>query len=500
MSLAPHSRLFVNFPEALPGQFIFFDRSQVRASDLEPLRDGWSRVQIGNFEIHRAPELPIVRCRGDDGEVVGFFLGYPIDFDAATAVSTELVLPSALISSGGLGHWVEQHIYRFAGRFVFVLTWQGHSRVYLDAAGSLPVVYDADARLVGSTAGAIYGPQEFIERFDDGIFDRLNLLDGGWFPGRLTAHRGLQRLTCNFYLDLESWQPQRHWPSDMKHNPDPDAASLMLGEEIRKGVRAYLALGSCCMALTGGHETRLLLSTVRNSVQSMTFFCLSETEPGRDQVISSRLARRFGLRLRFIQFPEVTDQEAIDWMARTGFCAAEHRYRYKGVKQLNEFNYCIGGSAGEVGRGFFWRPGDGARPLTAPEIYSRLGLPSCLAAEKAVADWTATLPTKDPLLQLDLAYLELRMSCWFAVQTYGSIGPKQAYPMISRRVFRRMLEVPPSHRRANEWILCVIRSFWPELLTVPINSLGPFREAVRTIVRAVRRPSLVARRLRRRFG
>ena len=63
-----------------------------------------------------------------------------------------------------------------------------------------------------------------------------------------------------------------------------------------------------------------------------------------------------------------------------------------------------------------------------------------------------------------------------------------------------MLELPPEWRRENRWILSVIRAFWPELLLVPINNLGPIREAFRSLQRVIRKPSLVTRRLKRRFG
>lgn len=500
MSIASHSRSFVNFPEAIPGQFILFDREHPATSGVQSPRDGWSRDDVDGVRVFRSPELPLLRCRNGRGDLIGFFIGHPVDFEAASAIVDDVSLADPPEDVAAIDAWVEEQVYRFAGRYAFVLTWKGATRLYLDAAGSLPVVYDSDACLAGSTAGAIYSRDEFLKRFDGDLFDRMEILGGGWFPAALTPHQGLQRLLCNFYLDLKTRSTHRHWPIEIRQSADGPSASIRAGEEIRRGVMAYHRLGSCCMALTGGHETRLLLSTVREFRDSTEFFFLSDAAGGRDRIITARLAREFGLKLRVIPFPEVSDDEAVQWMARTGYCAGEHRYRYKAIQQLAEFDYCLGGSAGEVGRGFFWRAGDGSGPLDAQQIYTRLGLPPCPAAEQAVADWANTLPTADPLLQLDLAYLELRMSCWFAVQTYGSVGPKQAYPMISRQVFARMLEVPVDYRRGNRWILDVIRAFWPELLNVPINNLGRVRETVRLVRRAVGQPSLVVRHLKRRFG
>jgi hypothetical protein len=254
------------------------------------------------------------------------------------------------------------------------------------------------------------------------------------------------------------------------------------------------------MALTGGNESRLLLSLARGWARSIHFVCWYDKRRSRDRVISERLAAMFGLNVRFLQFPGVSEDEANEWMARTGYCAAENRYRYKITGLLDEFDRMIGGLGGEIGRGFFWRTGDGDRPMTAADIYRRLALPSHPDAEAAVAAWFRTLPTTEPLLQLDLAYLEVRMSCWASVSAYAAIGPRQVYPMVSRDVYTRMLTLPPEWRRNTRWFLKTIETNWPELLSVPINNLGPVREALRSLRRVIRQPSLVARRLKRRFG
>ena len=490
----------VNFPHAILGQFILMNASEATTLKPHPLRGSWIEHEIEGIYLATAPGLGVIQCQTADGRTIGFFIGDPVDFTEGCLVLDERKVTEPPAGLDELERWIEETVYRYGGRYVFVLTSGPVKRVYVDAAGSLPLVYDKERKVAGSTAGAIYDEDEFADRFDAALFDRMRLLEGGWFPAGLTPHRGLQRLLANFYIDLADWTTHRHWPRDIEQNSDGPAAAERLGSSIRKGTRTFLTSGRSCLALTGGHETRLLLATAREWASSAVFFCLSDADAARDRLISSRLARRFGLNLRILPFPQVTDAEAEQWMARTGYCAGEHRYRYKGVQQLDDFDFRIGGTAGEVGRGFYWRPGDGDAALTARDLYARLALPADPTAEQAVANWFDTLPTRDPLLQLDLAYLELRLSCWFAVQTYGSIGPSHAYPLISREVFTRMLQLPAEWRRANRWMIAVIRSFWPELLEVPINDLGRVRETIRLVQRAVRRPSLVARRLKRRFG
>lgn len=493
------SKSFVTFPTAIPQQFIIANAGHPTLIEDHPLRSGWERHDLGAVQLLASPDVRIVRCRLPDGTLAGVFIGEPIDVAARQAVRGDVVLPEPT-SADAIDAWVEEQIYRFGGTYLFVLAFAGVRRVYLDADGFMPAVYDPDRRVAGSTAAAIYQRHDYLQKFDAELFDQLNILGGGSFPAGLTAHSGLKRLLCNFYLDLQDWAVRRHWPSgEFSHSAHPEQAARELGQAIRAGVDSYLQSGSTCIALTGGNETRLLLSLLRDSTPSLQFVCFRDAATARDCTIADRLAHRFGLNLRYLRFPAVTDDEANEWMARIGYCAGEHRYRSKAGEALREYRYFIGGLGGEIGRGFLWRPSDGDEPISPADIYKRLMLPPCPPAEKAVAEWFETVPAGHPLFLLDIAYLELRMCCWAAVQAYGTIGP-HVHPMVSREIFTRMLELPPSWRRENRWMRFLIEDSWPELLSIPINSLGSIREAVRSAKRVIRQPSLLVRRWRKRFA
>jgi hypothetical protein len=493
------SKSFVTFPSAIPQQFIIANAQDPALTEDHPLRAGWDRHDLGAVHLLASPDVRIVRCDLADGSLAGVFIGEPIDVAARRSVQGGVILPAPK-SIDEIDAWVEEQIYRFSGTYLFVLAFAGVSRVYLDADGFMPLVYDPARRVAGSTAAAVYRRDDYLQKFDAELFDQLNILGGGSFPAGLTAHSGLKRLLCNFYLDLQAWTVRRHWPNgEFSHSPHPEQAARELGQAIRAGVDSYLQSGPSCIALTGGNETRLLLSLLTDSAQSLQFVCFRDAATARDCTIAERLARRFGLNLRYLRFPPVTDDEANEWMARIGYCAGEHRYRSKAGEALRGYRYFIGGLGGEIGRGFLWRPTDGDEPVSPTDIYKRLMLPPCPPAEKAVAEWFETVPAGHPLFLLDIAYLELRMCCWAAVQAYGTIGP-HVHPMVSREIFTRMMELPPSWRRKSRWMRFLIEDSWPELLSIPINSLGSFREAVRSAKRVMRQPSLLARRWRKRYA
>ncbi|HXU22245.1 MAG TPA: hypothetical protein VN788_16830 [Verrucomicrobiae bacterium] len=488
-------------PSSIPGQFIILAGQDEVHLGPNPLRDGWTRYEVGAFRVFAAPEVPVIRCKNADGSTFGIFLGEPLNLEESRFLSGDELFGQLPPGGAEIAQWIEKHVYRLAGRYIFVLSTRDVHRVYLDVDGFLPLVYDPSLRIAGATAGAIYDSNQYLSSFDSELFEALNLLNGGWFPAGLTAHHGLRRLMCNFYLDLESWTASRHWPTGGIEAADDAHSTLKrISASTQRTLVTYLEQRSCCMALTGGNESRLLLSLARSNAQSIPFICWYDKQGARDAEISENLAAKFGLNLTFLGFPSVTEDEATEWLARIGYCATENRYRYKVSARLSGFDCMIGGLGGEIGRGFFWRRGDENRSLTPRDIYKRLALPPHPRAASAVDSWFQTLPTCEPLLQLDLAYLEVRMSCWAAVQAYGGIGPRQVYPLVSREVYSQMLALPPSWRRNNRWVTEIIGRHWPDLLAVPINNLGPLREAARLAARVARKPSLIVRRWRRRFA
>ena len=72
--------------------------------------------------------------------------------------------------------------------------------------------------------------------------------------------------------------------------------------------------------------------------------------------------------------------------------------------------------------------------------------------------------------------------------------------MMSRDSVEAMLSLPPAARRTNGLILTGIRIAWPELLDLPINRYGDWRDRFRLARRALSEPRLIVKKLRKRFG
>lgn len=449
------------------------------------------------------PEVRVAKVADASGREIGALLGRPVDWRGRKTVKDVLRLPEDAPDVSGIDGFIERHVLSLAGSFVFILDMPGARRVYLDVCGTMPAVFDAEKRLAGATAPAVLGEEAIGPRFDEEAYRFLSIEKEGWFAAGLTAHAGLERLIANHYLDLDTFAQQRHWPlKQIEITTDPEAACRRIATASRAVIDAVMDAGQTAQCLTAGSETRLLLSLVKDIAQNIEFLTVDVPVADLDIARAKALSERFGLSLRILPYVEATEAERDVWLARAGYAiGGANLWQHPSVRPLDDYECLIGGSGGETGRGFFWRPGDTADTVIDAEgLVPRFGMPTHPKMRDAVAKWLEGVAGFDPFLQLDLAYLELRMSCGPFAQGYSSPKHHNIHPLISRECFEAMLTLPMDWRRDNRMVLGTVRQFWPELLEQPINRYGDWRDQARLVKRALQDPSLIVKKLRKRFG
>jgi len=486
----------ITYPESFDGQFL------IGAEPL-PHRPDARTHRLQTLHLQAIGTLPVLKVSDRDGRPLGALLGYPVDYRKGAVLTGDVRLDEALGSTEEVEAFVERHIYGLGGSFVFVLDCHGLRRLYLDADGSMSAVYDPERQLCAATAGLLLDPDAYDRRFERELYEFLDVRRDGWFPAGLTAHRGISRVLCNHYLDLQGGKQHRHWPlAQISITADPDDACRRITRTVAQTVQALRNAGPIAFALTAGNETRLILAACREMSADLEFVTISGVETRLDAVRAKELADRFGLQHRLLPIRMADDAAAEQWHARAGHCIGGPNMRsFPTIASLTDLSFYIGGLGGEIGRGFFWRPTDTENTvLSAHDIAVRFGMPLHDRVVAAVEDWMKSVCGFDVFLQLDLAYLELRMGCWAFAQAYSTPHVKHIHPLISREAFTAMLSLPPEWRRSNRMITRGIELAWPELLDMPINRYGDHRDYTRLVGRALRNPHLIVRKLRKRFG
>lgn len=461
-----------------------------------PTPEGARRIALRTLKLDVFPGVAVSEVRDAAGALIGVLIGVPVDLDARAVIENGGTYAIAEPLSGNLDAFIERHIYRLAGSFIFVLDVEERRAAYLDANGSLSLVYAPEKGIAAATTGLLLDDEEYVERFQEDLYVAFDLAHDGWFTGGMTAHRGVRRLLCNHYLDFDTAEAVRHWPTEPVAERTPDDAIAIINGEVLATTQALLKSGPVAVALTAGNETRALLAIYRDIRSELTFVTLDAPGYDLDLQRAKELAARYGLKHLILSPKRATPAGVVSWQYRVGHnITGNNMTGHPTIAPLAPY-YFVGGLGGEVGRGFLWLNADEDTVIDAGNIIDRLKLPRHPVIMQEVETWLATAPKYSSLFLLDLAYIELRMSCWAFAQSYASADVVKIYPLISRNVYDAMLSLPPESRRANGMIRLSIDAAWPDVLDLPINRYGDYRDQLQPLMRAIRRPHKAWKKVR----
>lgn len=469
------------------------------------LSDTLGDISLGHLYLSLGDGLEVISILDACGDSVGKLIGFPIDLEAGRVLARGDTITSQL-SADNLETFVEHLFERLAGRFLLLVDHGGHLRIYADGSAQVPCVYDPDLRIAAASAHAVWGGAEYDRRLNKSLFEQLNIQGEGWFPAGLTAHEGLFRLLPNHYLDLHSWQVQRHWPkADLVLCDDPHQVTRELTDIVRQQV--YILLRSSkkvAQAMTAGRETRALLACAKPYAKDVTFVTVSgEQGYQTDTLIAQKIITDLGYEHRSLPVQMATEGGLSLYMHRGGHCVGDTNARtHPSVRPLYDEGYCfVGGSGGEVGRGFFWRPSDTSEmSITAKDLIARMGLPAAPLLTEKMEHWVRALPTRNAFFAMDLAYIEHRMGAWGGAQFCSDPTLVRFAPLVNRRAIRLLLSLPEDWKRSSRLFEDILQHNAPELLAYPFNSLGKWRDRAAKLQRALHNPHIIRKKIRKLFG
>jgi len=163
-----------------------------------------------------------------------------------------------------------------------------------------------------------------------------------------------------------------------------------------------------------------------------------------------------------------------EWLFRTGSSVGEERgwLACTTYKQLPTGCANLIALAGEVARGYYWRPDDTEQTTVgADRLLAMFRAGQHPLSRSAISAWLDSLPFRDPFLTLDLFYIEQDLGCWGGVYpyAYAQDGRFQIFPLCHRQVIEAMLSLPTAVRAPDFLARRVLEREWPELLDYPIN-------------------------------
>ncbi len=459
-------------------------------------------INISGVYIYHSKTANRIYVEDQNDNIIGVMIGVVIDYKNEKVIHNKITLD---IDDVNYIDSIESQIYMFCGTWVFVLCTDRYKRLYLDSCGSYSSVYESTKKIAASTVGQILNDEEFIEKFDEYLYTELNITNFGWIPAGLTAHHGMHRLICNHYLDLQTWKSVRHWPvNKFIQNNEIIDISRKIAEIIQSTVVALLNDGGTCLTLTGGKDSRLILSGIKNIKDKVALATINL--PGSElDVYLAKIIAASDKDLKHMVYPPIkaTKQRRNEWLYNASYCVGGvNQYYSPSIGPLSKYKYLVGGAAGEIGRAFLWRESDTKEmTISAAMLISRLGLKYNKKIEVEIGKWLYELNEHDAFTVLDLAYAELRVSSWAFAQSYSYEGRgvvTQISPFVNRELISLLFTLPAKARRDELYVYEGISSLWPELLYIQFNKFNDYRDYIQ-IIKKIFIPGMLVSKLRKVF-
>ncbi|WP_440708394.1 hypothetical protein [Herbiconiux sp. YIM B11900] len=439
------------------------------------------------WNISVSPNLPLTRITAH-GSVVGWILGWLILEDGRFSYED-----GALDMPEPGREEFEDALYGRAGRWACFVEINGSLQVYVDPSASLGVVYRGEDESIASTTSILnWGDSD---SFTPERYSRRVLGKNQFFPSGLTSDARIRRVLPNHRLDTSNWRTTRHWPTKaltrFTSGAEVESATERIAASTKAVMDALLEHGTIIVPMTSGRDSRIIMSSLRGQLDRCEFFTFRYHDFRKaDGPYAEVVSRKYSLNHRLVTIPTPSDDDRRIYLEAVGYDANEGKARdfYLAAASLPSDRGWVTGYVGEVGRGYFWRPEDGATIPATDDLLARLRLNHTAENAGAVESWVRDAVYADTRQMLDLLYLEQRQGAWASTQLYGAAPFRfSIIPMNTRHTIQDMLRLPVDYVLGGQMPRDIARHGWPELAALPYDRRPGMRGRIDYALFRVRR-------------
>ncbi|MFY0596799.1 MAG: hypothetical protein JXQ85_10250 [Cognatishimia sp.] len=450
--------------------------------------DSWRAQPVGPWILQHCPLLRVTPIVDAKRETVGHFIGIGID-DSGDAIIDALKIGA---HEGAPDFWskFEQKVETIAGRYALVVVSGDDQRMYFDNALDQSVVFNPSEDLIASSVTlAATG-----ELADNPLFDHNAVLSGDlYFAFEHTRDARVFRTRPNHYLDLKTFTQTRHWPNENTPFDTPRNERADVIEQIEARLKTILngliRNFDCCLPVSGGKDSRLLLSLAKDSLGDLTRVFTHATNHNTlvDAYIGSQLCNRLGLEHSVINTrgndyedlttDTLTSQRFIRFAYRTGFEAGTRDPRAGLADALSPKHEVLlrGNLLGLIGAQQYARPLLDA-PFNIHFALSRLRLAPQVTNETIMQwgpsyfEWMSTLPKAAHNRIYDMAFTELVQPHALGALLNGSTNSFYVNPFNDRSLLHNAMRLRPKFRHTNRVYEIIQERTAPELGDIPFTT------------------------------
>jgi len=464
---------------------------QFQFGPSQPFQAECSSFEIDGNTLHIGKGLNLTLLENNQNKTVGCLIGFAYHAGQGAFLSTDAECASnnRLVVTD-ITDLETNQLPLLGGSFVLFTFGELPKRIYPDHAASIPVYFHEKSCHAASSISLLLNQSEYDEMFDLSLHNRILGGDqpGAWIPGTLTAHKNIKRLLPNHYLDLADLETKRYWPLAFTERTflPIDEASDRIVNAMSAFIEASCTSFKVAHTLTAGYDSRLLLATSKNCLDKTEFFTMETKGNAIDVDLSEMLSKKLGFRHRSIPIIQSTKEQQDTWNHLVGNVVNEiNKDIFPTLNQINEENFIVTGTCGEVGRCFLYKRDAqeiNTKQVSAENLCSRLKLQKQPEILRDFDEWLKKLPALPTSTLLDLAYLELRCASWGMSQNPMQNEIKyNLYPFTLRPVIEAFIFTSAQNKKDGRLFDHCIQMSWPELSAFPINRYGNYRDLWNTI-------------------
>lgn len=438
---------------------------------------GWRSLPVGGRMLHAGAALPAAPIYDADSSLVGWLLG--IAMHPEHGPLNTLTIPESA-RAAAFADVLEQHVSEMAGRYVVIVSTGRISRVYHDPVGDLPVIFDPETGLVGSALSVML---DRSVRLVPDMAARAVLKGRRHIGFGRTLDAAARYCLPNHYLDLDTMQTVRYWPTDDTDfdvtRAESEAVTTQIIDRLRGNITALTRNFDTIMPLTGGRDSRMLLACTMPDVSDIRSFVCHRFNgvSRRDAQAGKAMADRFDLPFQQFFKKERASADLRDLRLRMGWSG--HRAESRAITSMNDYpadHLVLRGQIMELLRATQWQDEVWRKPIEPEYLVQRAGILGRDAAPEARATalaemqaWLDGLPERARPRAPDLAWMEFKLSHYQGSYFMGFHRNFFINPFNDRYLIRRGAAMRPAKRKDDTVVTEIIAQAAPDLLDFPFN-------------------------------
>jgi len=454
-----------------------FRNQYVLSRDASHHYPGWNKQHLSGWVLHYGTALPVCLIKDIKGKHVGFLLGHALTAQSEV-IRGEFIIPEQC-ASPSFADIADSHITELSGRYLAILLYEKIERIYCDPVSDLPLLYDAETSMAASSLGLLLERDMKLNT----RFSIRNVLKSKQALGlQHSLDEKIKRGVSNHYLDLSDFSLHRHWPPQDMEFETPSKGIPGKIDELTERLQANLAALTqnfqCTMPLTGGQDSRILLSCMLPNIDQLDELSIYRFHnPSRiDSKIAKKIADHLKIPLNIYFKKLFTRTQIRDMLLKMGWSG--HRGEFIAIAMIEEYpqdHLVLRGNIMELLRANQWRLGGVDEPFNLRYGIHKVGV-AVTRERKEVniwkpeyMSWYKSLSEHAKPKAYDFAFIEHRLPNYQGAYFNGFHRNTMINPFNDRKIIEIAMGMPTSLRIDGSINKMILERTNPFLLDFPFN-------------------------------